>query len=807
MSALGKVVRAGVGRRRLQSLVMMLTALISVAAAVLALGLIETARAPFDRAFGRQHGAHLTAEFSAAKASEAQIRGTARADGVDAAAGPYRVADATLTADTGAASGPQPPGLPEELELPPLTVAGRGDRAPDVDRVGLVKGRWARAPGEIVLEQNEIPEFLSVGSRLQAKELPGKPALKVVGIASSASRTADAWTTPGQLAELDAGRSPAYQMLYRFDDAGSRADIARGRAAVAAAVPKGAVTGGQSYLTVKQDVDSGAAVYVPFLTAFAVIGLGLSVLVVAVAVSGAVTAATGRIGVLKSLGFTPVQVGRAYVAQAVIPAALGVVLGAVAANLLGALLTDEVAATYGTGTQLIPLWVDLAVPAAVLALVAVTALVPALRAGRLRTTQALTVGRAPAAGRGLWVRRLLGRLPLPRPLVLGLAHPFARPARTATLAGAVAFGALAVTFAVGLSSSLQGVQSDRQRTTAGDVLVESGPGNSGPGQHVPAPGSAPGNVPAPKSADPAEVAAAIRDHADTKAYYTIATSPVHIPGVTGETTAIGYRGDSGWGAYRMIEGRWFRGADEVVLASRLLQAMDKDIGDSLPVSDGGRSVRLRIVGEAFVLNNDGMAALMDRTALKRLVPDAVGGEFRVQLEPGSDAAAYATAINRKFAGTTVHATAGDSTAVRSSSIVAMQAMIALLAALLVAVACLGVLNTVVLDTRERLHDLGVFKALGMSPRQTVAMVLVSVAAVGLVAGAPGTFLGVVLHHWVVPDMGASVGTRFPDVFIDVYGAGLLSLLTAGGLVIAALGALLPATWAAKSGTARALRTE
>lgn len=38
---------------------------------------------------------------------------------------------------------------------------------------------------------------------------------------------------------------------------------------------------------------------------------------------------------------------------------------------------------------------------------------------------------------------------------------------------------------------------------------------------------------------------------------------------------------------------------------------------------------------------------------------------------------------------------------------------------------LGVLNTVVLQTRERVHDLGVFKAVGMTPLQTVAIVLSS----------------------------------------------------------------------------------
>lgn len=67
-------------------------------------------------------------------------------------------------------------------------------------------------------------------------------------------------------------------------------------------------------------------------------------------------------------------------------------------------------------------------------------------------------------------------------------------------------------------------------------------------------------------------------------------------------------------------------------------------------------------------------------------------------------------------------------------IVAMDALIGMLTLMLVVVAGLGVLNTVVLDTRDRVHDLGVFKALGMTPRQTVAMVVTSVAGVGLLAG-------------------------------------------------------------------------
>jgi len=55
--------------------------------------------------------------------------------------------------------------------------------------------------------------------------------------------------------------------------------------------------------------------------------------------------------------------------------------------------------------------------------------------------------------------------------------------------------------------------------------------------------------------------------------------------------------------------------------------------------------------------------------------------------------------------------------------VTLTALIGTLTLLLALAAGLGVLNTVVLGTRDRVHDLGVFKAVGMTPRQTIAMVV------------------------------------------------------------------------------------
>jgi putative ABC transport system permease protein len=112
-----------------------------------------------------------------------------------------------------------------------------------------------------------------------------------------------------------------------------------------------------------------------------------------------------------------------------------------------------------------------------------------------------------------------------------------------------------------------------------------------------------------------------------------------------------------------------------------------------------------------------------------------GPEYHIDVAPGTNIKAYIDQLNKTLQ--PLNAQAEPNTSEISSIVVAMDTLAGTLTLLLVVVAALGVLNTVVLDTRDRVHDLGVFKALGMSPRQTVAMVLTSVGAIGLIAGVIG----------------------------------------------------------------------
>jgi putative ABC transport system permease protein len=789
--ALGRVVRSGVGRRRVQTVVIAVATMMAVAAAVIAGSLIVASNAPFDHAFAKQHGPHVTAQFDPAKVSAAQLTATRRLDGVTASAGPFP--STTIS-----------PVDPDGGHLPDLSLVGRSGPHADVDDLDLQSGRWAAKPGEVVLSSSFKGPFLKVGYTLKASDAADSPTLKIVGFAVSAAETAGAWATPEQVGALASKDTPVTrQMLYRFDSAGTKAQISADRKKLIAAVPSGALVGTQSYLDTKRAADTGAAATIPFMVAFGVLGIVMSVIIISSVISGAVGAGLRRIGILKAIGFTPREVVRAYVAQALIPAGAGIALGVVLGNVLAVPLLKDTEQVYGSASLTVAWWVDFVVPAGTLLIVGIAALVPALRAGRLRTVEAIAIGRAPRTGRGQWAHRAAGRLPLPRAVTYGLASPFAHPVRTAAMLLAVAFGTVAATFAVGLTSSLNavGTASDPEDRAAVTAVVggPTVPGGAGGGvRHMsPKEGSA-----SPPSADPAKVRAAIEAQAGTASYYGMSKDDVTVAGISGSVQATLYQGDSRPGSYEMISGHWITGAGQAVVPTGFLERTDTKIGDTVRVTLGKDTQPLKIVGEAFDTSNDGLSIHADLASFAGAKPQV----FQIEVKPGVSPAAYAEKLHA-----VVEPLGGDVIANSSSQqenmILVLDAIAVLLTLMLVSVAGLGVLNSVVLDTRERVHDLGVCKALGMSPRQTVSLVLASVAGIGVLGGLIGVPLGFALHGYVLPVMGRAAGTGLPPSILDVYDAPQLVLLGLAGVAIAVLGALLPAGWAARARTATALRTE
>jgi putative ABC transport system permease protein len=812
-SPVSQALRGGVARRRVQAFVIGLVALVSTGASVLALALIVDSNAPFDTAFAAQHGADVAMTFDAAKATTAQLTATKRLPGVTAAAGPFATVTASLRLSLSA------PRSRAELQftLPPLTLAGRVSPGGPVDDLTLQSGHWPTGPGQIVLADDQaeggLPVVISVGQRLTATSAPGQPELTVVGLASSVTSTADGWVTPAEIGALTPRQArPSAQLLYRFASSGSSADIRADTAAVARVLPAGAVTATQSYLTVRLAETSGIAPLAPFVAAFGVIGLVMSLLIAANVVSGAVVSGYRRIGILKSIGFTPAQVSAAYAGIALIPAVIGGAVGLVLGNLLAGALLNRAAQVYQVGTLGVPAWVNVAVPAAMLVVVGIAALVPALRAGRLSAIDAIAAGRAPRAGRGYVAHRLLSRLPAPRPVTIGLAAPFARPARTAVVLIATVLGAAAVTFGAGVGASLGRVQSglDLSGTEQVFVSIPAGPGPAG-GVRVIRPhgGSAagrggPGGASALTPAAMQRAAtAALRAQPGTWHFAAETDQQVTVPGLSQQIPVTAYRGNARWLGYDMISGRWYSGPGQVDVPTYFLTVTGKSVGDNVTFSFGGRQLTARIVGEVFDSDNNGLSMITDWQTLASVDPAlAQPNQYDIGLRPGTSAPQYVQALSTAL-GPAYMVTIN----VAGRGLPLILGLIGLLILLLATVAALGVLNTVVLQARERVHDLGVFKAVGMTPKQTIAMVICWVAGVGLLAGLIAVPVGIALQHYLVPVMAGDAGTALPASILDVYGGWQITGLVLAGMVIATAGALAPAGWAARARTASALRAE
>jgi putative ABC transport system permease protein len=783
----------GVLRHKVQAVVIGLVLLIATASATLGFALLAASNGPFNQAFAAQHGADTVLNVNPARVSAQQLAATRSLSGVTATAGPF--GQVSVQTEQG--------GQPFE----PLTLAGRASPGGPIDDLVLNAGHWPDAAGQVVLDGSPAGQGLQTGDTLSVTGVPHSPVLTVVGFANSITNTADGWVTPAEIAKLRAQGVPASdQMLYSFTSAGSYSQLRADAKEVTQALPAGAVTGpGASWLAAQQDSAGNGSIMEPFVVAFALIGLIMAVLIVSNVISGAVIAQYYRIGVLKSIGMSPAQVVVTYLSRVGWPALGGCVAGVVVGNLLAAPVLNQSSGAYGVGNQQVPLWASVAAPAGMLVLTALAAFGPALRAGRLSAALAITSGRAPGSGRGYAAHRLAARLRLPRPVGMGLAAPFARPARTFTTLAAVAFGATAVIFAFGLSSSLSRAAASQSLSATAPVQIGYfGPAaGNGPGPVKGGPGN--GAPSLPSAAQKAALTATLRAQPGTLHYVGLYQNQVKVPGIAGEINAYAFTGDSSWTDYGIIGGHWYDAPGQVDVNTAFLNQSGLAVGQTTTVDTGTAQVSVRIAGEVFDPSGNNPRMYGSTQTLPGVDTGQNSGlQYYVGLHPGTNAVSYVQAVNTALGpaspwGATTHH-GGSFYKIASN-------LVALLALMIAVAAGLGVFNTVLMTTRDRVHDLGIFKALGMRPGQVLTMVTCWILGPAVVAAAIAAPAAVALNTATVHAMAGTAHTGVPASFTQVFPPSRLAVLSLAALVIAVLGALLPASWAARARPAIALRAE
>jgi putative ABC transport system permease protein len=829
----GAVVKAagsGVLRRPVQTIVIFCVVTAGAAAGVLGLSLATSANVQFLGAFARAHGADLAVTFDSATVTRAELAATGHLAGVTRVSGPFgetavffagsgptfrkgrpesppgsartskgTPGSAPAQVRNGAGRSAAPAGIPQLPTNPQagtpstgLAVVGRTSPSGPLDDISLQAGRWATKSGEIDIDPGRTKA--AIGSVVSVGSAPGDPKLTVVGWASSVTEDDEAWVAPNQLAALRAKGAPVQdEMLYDFTSASDAAEVAADLAEITRALPAGAVADSISWLDTGGSIAQEQSINTPFVVAFAIVALVLAVLITANVVSAAVVAGYRRIGVLKSIGFTPLQVAATYLAQIGLPALAGVIIG----TILGVQWVLPKLNAGPFAAEPVPLWIEIVVPVGMLALTGLAALVPALRAGRLSATAAIAAGQAPRAGHGFAALRLAGRVRLPRPVTMGLAAPITRPARSAVTLAAIGFGLAAVVVATGLNASLAKINAGANQWKNAELIA---PGRGGPARQA--------FTPAQEKA----VAAVLRAQPGTTSFLTIASAAVSVAGRRLSVDA--YSGDAAGLGWDVTAGTWLTGKGQVVVNTSEAGTATLSVGQVVRMVADGGTVTARIVGEVYAPGPALGALLTSQQTFARAgvhLP-VIRFEAATTAAQGPAQNKYQQTLSQRL-GSAYNVSAigvgiggvGLFGLVDTSLARLLTIMIAILAAL-------GVLNSVLMVTRERVHDLGVFKAVGMTPRQTVTMVtcwaVVRAILAAVIALPVGMRLQAVVVHAITADQASGLGApTAPGGVVDVYTVGGLALLALAGLIIAVIGALGPAMWAALTSTTTTLRAE
>ncbi len=545
--------------------------------------------------------------------------------------------------------------------------------------------------------------------------------------------------------------------------------------------------------------------YVVLLSVFSGFALLAAMLVIANAIAGRVLAQIRAIGLLKAIGVTPGGILALYLGEhlaiGLVAAAVGLVIGAQIApafqNELATLLTTTPVSPYAPGALL---GVLLAIEGAV----ALATIVPALRGARVSTVQAITVGFARTHRRGSRLARLSAWLRLPVAATLGLKDAFARPVRTWVTVASLALTVMTLVVSIGLERTLEDVLDHPEHwgmpynlTVASDTMAASDPRFQQFDQAIAGPAVSSDPMPA------SEVRALLAAEPQVRTVVGRRWVAARSAGSAADFTAFALDGEIQTLASSVIEGRLFAGAGEAIVGQALMDALGVRVGDPLRLLVDGKPLDLTVVGRIVELDHDGKAVLFGLDTYRAQIdPAAEPTEFLVRTASGAFLPGVMNRL-RSASGGRMDAWPQDLGA--EDDVAKIRAILVVLNLALVAIAVVNLLSTTMLGVRERFRDLGILKAVGLTPRQVIGGVLVGVGAVAVVAVVAGIPLGLAATRGLYDELGRQTGN---GVGLGVMPGWLdLAALLPVVVVLALLGGIVPARRAAGLRVADALRYE
>lgn len=755
-------VRADLRVRRGQALLTIGVVAGVVAALVLATMLLEGAVNPWKGLFARTHGADLVVYLSNGTPTAKLTR---LRDVRAPVAGPYRAAPATL--EQGAVKSP--------VQLTAMTAL------PSMSTPLVVAGTWLQPsqPDGVVVEASfAAAAHVGLGDEISVQSVDADVVrMKIVGIADTADQgfypqwtPGLIWILPHKLSQVEPDRRELEEVVgLRL---ANTSPVAVGQVVQEIYNTYGGPSEGsvvQRFSTSQQVENSMASddrLLGLLLALFGIIALVAAPCVIANVTAGRVLMHRQDIAMLKALGFTPGQVVRMLLAEQTALGIAGAGLGVLAARVVTA--PEFIRPPDGTPVGLAPLpgsWVTLIAVGTVLT-VALATVIPAWWAGTVSPVAAVQA--SPPRGHLSLIARLGLLVHLPAALVLGARDSLTRRLPALLTVFGLAVPTVMITIALTCWSTIDGFARDPGRIGLAAALTVS-QGSAGGKQVVPV-----------LSADRAQVLA----------WYQTAEFDTLLPGDNGTFTALGIGSSSPASGnrypFQVVQGQMYDKPDEAVAGQGFLDLMHRAVGDLIDVTVDGVYVDVRIVGRIVDPGNNGDVLAFGLDTLGAAGNPQSPQFYSVALRPGVSVAAARDrllALSRDQLDVSVVPNPADGLAI-------VRVVIAVSVVILAVIGLANLLTATAIGLRDHQHETGVLAAIGLTPRQVMATLVVNTTILTALGVGGGVFVGMAVAPRLInmqgraSGLGSGIAAR-PSVLMvaSIVGVALL-VATAAALVLA-----------------------
>jgi len=249
----------------------------------------------------------------------------------------------------------------------------------------------------------------------------------------------------------------------------------------------------------------------------------------------------------------------------------------------------------------------------------------------------------------------------------------------------------------------------------------------------------------------------------------------------------------------------FARGEGAIVSDVFAHRFDKHLGDVVTLASPGGGVELRVAGVSLDMLDLGMV-LVDRSLYRARWRDDTVTYIDPVLRPGANRQRVMEAIRQRWGETYgLSLTTFDQLRKENDELLAQSVAVAYpMIAISLAIALLGVVNSLYASVLDRIREIGLMRAVGATRRQIVRAIVLEAMLVGLAGGLFGVVAGSILGYM-------TAGTLLPDVFgitaFYRYPAGAALFALAAAVVLAAAAGYLPGRTASRLKISEALSYE